>query len=375
MLPEKYQWILRQFEPEGDVTLLLEIAEALEAAGNREGAAAVLDRAYGIDPTLERTVQLRTRVLDQLAIVEQGIRFRYIPAGPFLMGWDQGEPDEQPLHPVWLRPYWLSETAISWSKYCEVMDWAPPPAGAPREEVVGFNAPLFHLHQETKIRLQYCEDRTTRARDWHAHAPGQMWQSQGREVTAQELFGAPPRDDPEAPWRYDTKPMIAVSWQEAEEMAQRLSSETVRYGLPTEAQWEKAARGGLIGARHAWGNDPPSEESCDYDRFDHFSILPMTTFPPNDYGLFAMNGSVWEWCADWYDGDYYRHAPDTDPTGPSSGEEKVLRGGSWADCWEVVTVTYRMSRGSANWRSGQWGAHESPTIGFRLCRMTVTPNP
>ena len=74
---------------------------------------------------------------------------------------------------------------------------------------------------------------------------------------------------------------------------------------------------------------------------------------------------------DWYDSDYYRAAPDHDPPGPSEGEQKVLRGGSWSDCAEVVTVTFRMSRHSRNWRqdSDGFGGHMTPNIGFRLCRV------
>ncbi len=80
---------------------------------------------------------------------------------------------------------------------------------------------------------------------------------------------------------------------------------------------------------------------------------------------------VWEGTRDWYDRDYYRESPDTNPTGPAEGEHKVLRGGSWADGAEVVTVTFRMPRSSRRWRDGEWGESRSPTIGFRLCRTVL----
>ena len=165
--------------------------------------------------------------------------------------------------------------------------------------------------------------------------------------------------------------MVAVGWQEATELADRLSTNAVRYALPTEAQWEKAARGGLIGARYPWGDSPPTSERCDFDRFRSFSILPMTTFPANGYGLYAVSGGVWEWTRDWYDRDHYGLTPETDPAGPAQGEEKVLRGGSWADCAEAVSVTFRMSRASSSWRAAEWGRHRAPNIGFRLCRTAV----
>ncbi len=168
--------------------------------------------------------------------------------------------------------------------------------------------------------------------------------------------------------------MVAVGWQDAEILGKRLSTPAVRFGLPTEAQWEKAARGGLIGARYAWGNAPPDRDRCDFNRFGEFSILPMKHFPPNGYGLFAMNGGVWEWTRDWYDSEYYRQSPDADPQGPAQGQEKVLRGGSWADCAEAISVSYRMSRASRSWTEGEWGAQTTPNFGFRLCRQ-VLANP
>jgi sulfatase modifying factor 1 len=352
MLPESCRWVLEEFEPEGDPRLLLGIARDLEQAGNLEGAASVYDRAFGIDPALEAVREGRGRVLDALAVREHGLTFRYVPAGPFLMGSRDGEADEQPLRPVWLRAYWLSEAPVSWGAYCALMGWEAPPTGGPA------GSGDFVLFNNNKIRRQYCEDETTRAIGHHAHHP----QSAG------DVFGTPPRANPGAPWGYSTKPMVAVGWHEAEALAQRLSSPAVRYALPTEAQWEKAARGGLIGARYPWGDDAPTPERCDFDRFLEFSIKPMRTYAPNGYGLYAMAGCVWEWARDWYDREAYRHAEDRDPEGPAKGEEKVLRGGSWADCAEVLTVSYRMSL-SVHGRDGEPAPYPTPTVGFRLCRV------
>jgi formylglycine-generating enzyme required for sulfatase activity len=366
VLPESHRWILEQFEPEGDPWLLYGIAQDLEAASNRAGAASVYDRAFGIDPTLAKVRDARAQLLDELAVEEHGLRFRYVPAGPFLMGSRQGEPDELPLHPVWLEGYWLAEAPVSWADYCRLLDWQPPPQGMPRDLPSGeggFHAPTFHLHNDNKIRLQYCEDHTTQATDWHCHVPPQQ------PGQANPHFNPPLRTPPDAPWEYRLKPMVAVAWQEAEELAARLTTPQVRYALPTEAQWEKAARGGLIGARFPWGDAPPTAENCDFGRFHEFSILPSRRFPPNGYGLYAMNGGVWEWTSDWYDCEGYQHAADREPEGPAKGEEKVLRGGSWADCAEAVTVSFRMSRESGSWREERNGGPWCPTIGFRLCRV------
>src|SRR5262249_51439204 len=98
MLPEKYQWITAQFEPEGDPWMLFEIALQLEREGNLEAAATVYDRAFGINPTADLIQLHRRHVLDQLAVTEYGIRFCYIPGGVFLMGCERREPDERPWH-------------------------------------------------------------------------------------------------------------------------------------------------------------------------------------------------------------------------------------------------------------------------------------
>jgi formylglycine-generating enzyme required for sulfatase activity len=369
MLPDRYRWIVQNFEPEGEPWYLHRIALELESAGNLEGAATVHDRAFGLAPEEPEIVAARASLLDRLRVVEHGLTFRYIPAGPFLMGSREGEPDEQPLHPVWLSPFWMTEVPVSWAAHARLLGWGEPPYSFPPElpEGQGFNREAFHLNEANKIRMQYCEDLTFRARDWHAHAIDPT-EAGPQQATSTRLFGSVPRTDPRAPRSYEHKPMIAVSWQEAEELAHALSTPAIDYDLPTEAEWEKAARGGRIGARHAWGDQPPSPELCDFGRFAEFSIQPSRTFPPNGYGLFAMNGGVWEWTRDWYDRDYYQQSPEENPRGPESGEEKVIRGGSWADCPEVITVTFRASRSGSNWRDGTWGEPRSPNIGFRLVR-------
>jgi formylglycine-generating enzyme len=244
-----------------------------------------------------------------MAVKEHGITFRYIPAGTFLMGSDTGEPDESPVHSVRLDDYWLAEVPMSWAAYCDLMGWKHPPAGRPGRmprEGPGRVPPGFMLNEANKIRLQYCEDETVRATDWHTHTLPHDWtRDDGQKVDSRTLFGGPEREDPLRPWRYDRKPMVSVAWQEAEELCTRLSTPDIRYSLPTEAEWERATRGGLAGCRYPSGNEPPNSELCDFDRFNDFSILPTHRLPPNGYGLYAMTGSVWEWTADWYDAEYY----------------------------------------------------------------------
>ena len=308
------------------------------------------------------------------------------------MGSEAGEPDETPVHPVRLDAYWVSDTPVSWAAYCSLMGWSQPPDGMPPQEppappesglvkraidrvLQRSEAPnlanremFFRIAAENRIRLQYCENGTTRAIDWHAHAPEHKWNRGGQPVSSRELFGAPPREDPNQPWGYGEKPMIAVSWFDAEALCNKLTTSSVAYRLPTEAEWEKAARGGLIGCSYPWGQQRPSPNICDFDRFDHFSVLPMRKFAPNGYGLYAVSGCVWEWTADWYDAQSYASGVGRNPTGPDTGLEKVIRGGSWTDCAEVTTVSFRMSHSVKDIRSGGGG---TPNIGFRVCRKAL----
>ena len=141
----------------------------------------------------------------------------------------------------------------------------------------------------------------------------------------------------------DNYPVERVSWEDAQKFISNLNKKSGKeYRLPTEAEWEYAARAGTSTARH-WGddiscdkamyeNDPGSnEDSCvDYVRKRGLipdSTAPVGSYPPNQFDLYDMMGNVWEWCADWY-GDY-PSSPQTNPVGSSSGSGRVIRGGGW----------------------------------------------
>ena len=357
---------------EGAALEFLALARKVQAAGELHLAAVAYDRAWGLDPQDAEIASARRELLDGLSLTFSDIVFRYVPGGSFLMGSAHGDADENPVHPVQLEPFWISETPISWARYCDVMNWAPPIAGGHPQAPMENQKAGFYLDAENRIRLQYCEDHTPRARDWHAHIPPQERVGEtGNAPAAHELFGRVPREPADAPWEYEQKPMVAVSWQSAQELCDCLNQEhrSHCFRLPSEAEWEKAARGGLIDASYAWGNGSPDSGYCDFNRFDSFSIQPMRRFPSNGYGLYAMCGGVWEWTADWYDAEYYRESPRRNPTGPAEGKEKVLRGGSWADSAEVVTASFRYSRLATGWREGAGGKHRSPNIGFRICSV------
>ena len=117
------------------------------------------------------------------------------------------------------------------------------------------------------------------------------------------------------------QPVVGVSWFDAVAYCEWLR----RYRLPTEAEREKAARGGLEGARFPWGDDPGE----DGGRFAQDAPRPAGLSEPNGYGLFDMAYNVHEWCSDWHDATYYHGSPERDPQGPPSGTRRASRGGAW----------------------------------------------
>jgi len=124
-------------------------------------------------------------------------------------------------------------------------------------------------------------------------------------------------------------PVVGVSYSDAQSFAYWAGKR-----LPTEAEWEYAARGGLKGKDFPWGNEPPAGR-CNFaphgdKEADGYAFTsPVGRFAANKYGLYDMAGNAWEWCQDFYDTLYYRASPETNPAGPDSGYTRVLRGGSW----------------------------------------------
>jgi formylglycine-generating enzyme required for sulfatase activity len=138
----------------------------------------------------------------------------------------------------------------------------------------------------------------------------------------------------------DDYPASAVTWNDAQAYCQWAGRR-----LPTEAEWEKAARGGLVGKKYPWGDEAPVCTPGAMNGAQYIGCgrepVSVKTFAPNGYGLYDMVGSVWEWVADWYQSNYYDRSPSQNPLGPESGDYHVLRGGGWNFNVIFLGVAYR----------------------------------
>jgi iron(II)-dependent oxidoreductase len=149
----------------------------------------------------------------------------------------------------------------------------------------------------------------------------------------------------------DDYPIYNVDWEDA-----RGYCEWAGKRLPTEAEWERAARGGREGMSYPWGDKPDAKQAL-------YNVQtgpePVGKYPPNGFGIFDMTGSVSEWTADWFEREYYQRSPAKNPPGPASGIYKVIRGGAWSDSPARITTFFR------NWvRPNQ----RTPNLGFRCVR-------
>ncbi len=162
-------------------------------------------------------------------------------------------------------------------------------------------------------------------------------------------------------------PVIHVSWNDALAFCAWNGTR-----LPTEAEWERAARGGIEGAAFPWGDELEPDgrhmmnvfqgtfPAADTGADGWIGTAPVDTYEPNGFGIYNMTGNVWEWCADWYSAQYYRQAPEKDPRGPHTGTTKVMRGGSYL-CHASYCRRYRVAA-----RSGNSPDSSAGNVGFRV---------
>jgi formylglycine-generating enzyme required for sulfatase activity len=213
-----------------------------------------------------------------------------IPEGSFLMGSGSGDSYEWPVHEVYLDGFLIDKYEVTNTAFCAFLN------DMGNQEEGG----TVWLDTESAFCL-----------------------IENRDGSYQPKEG------------FDLYPVVEVTWYGARAYARWAGKR-----LPTEAEWEKAVRGGLVQSDYPWGNDKPQgqvnysgyggellEQMPDF--YDGRGPLPVGSFIANGYGLYDMVSNVFEWCADWYSADYYRVSPTNNPQGPEDGQERVVRMGSW----------------------------------------------
>lgn len=285
---------------------------------------------------------------------------RWIPGGTFLMGSDNPKfPDEFPAHEVTLDGFWMDETELTnrqFEAFVNATGYVTVAEKAPDRNEVASQAGInpADIPAENLVPGAICFnskfDPKTLRKD-HPLWPYQVW-----TYIKGASWRHPEGPDSSIDARMD-HPVVHVAWDDAIAYCRWAGKR-----LPTEAEWEYAARGGLKDGEYPWGNDLqpagkwagniwqgefPLENRAD-DGFRESS--PVKTFPPNAYGLYDLSGNVWEWCSDWYRPDYYRGSPDRNPVGPVSSVDpleptipkRVQRGGSFM-CSDNYCIGYRVA--------------------------------
>ncbi|MGN1242561.1 MAG: formylglycine-generating enzyme family protein [Alloprevotella sp.] len=164
----------------------------------------------------------------------------------------------------------------------------------------------------------------------------------GETEVTQELWTAVMGSNPSNFTGNMQRPVEKVSWNDCQTFISKLNELTGEtFRLPTEAQWEYAARGGNQAQGRLYSGSNTIDDVAWYTSNSSSTTHPVKTKAPNELGIYDMSGNVWEWCSDWYGSS--SSAAQTDPTGPSTGSHRVLRGGSWSDNATHCRVAYRVS--------------------------------
>lgn len=278
----------------------------------------------------------------------------FLRGGEFLMGSEDPlaypEDGEGPVRTVRLDPFWISRTAVSNRDFAEFVAATGYRTEAERW---GWSFVFAGLLPD-----DFPPTRGVAAAPWWRQVEGADWRHpEGPHSTVEG------RED---------HPVVHVSWSDAQEYCAWAGLR-----LPTEAEWEYAARGGLSGHAFPWGDElePDGEHRMNVwqgtfprhnDRSDGwYGTCPVTEFPPNGFGLHNMTGNVWEWCADWFHPTFHTQDQRTNPRGPRRGTHRSTRGGSYL-CHESYCRRYRVSA-----RQGLTPDTTIGNVGFRCARDTT----
>jgi formylglycine-generating enzyme required for sulfatase activity len=228
---------------------------------------------------------------------ESQLRVARIDAGEFVMGADDGDTDERPLHRVYLDEYAIGVYPVTNADYARFVRETGQASPAVR------GLPMMVSGQGEA--------------DFRAVAASYFWNN-----------GTPPEGR-------EQHPVTLIGFDDAVAYCGWLAEKTgVPVRLPSEAEWERAARGGLDNRRFPWG-DTLDDGRARYlphagAKTTH-STAPVGSYPPNGFDLYDMAGNVWEWVSDWYSPDYYQRGQYLNPRGPDAGILRILRGGAWVN--------------------------------------------
>ena len=281
-------------------------------------------------PSGDVTGDCKVNLADLAVIASQwlteGVRdivFVDIPSGTFQMGdsFNEGRSRERPVHTVTLSSFRMSKDQVTNAQYAEYLN------AADADGLIKVSGGIVYAALDSSNSEPYLDTHNADFSYSQIDYTGTF--------TVRSKSGRDMSNDP----------VVGVGWYGAKAFCDYYG-----YRLPTEAEWEYAARGGLSGNRLPWGDTITHSQANYYSSSSYsYDISPTRGFHPtwndgiypytspvgsfaaNGYGLHDMSGNVWEWCADWYSSSYYSISPGTNPTGPATGSYRVIRGGSWVD--------------------------------------------
>lgn len=286
----------------------------------------------GVDWPGQFNSQCRVRVVaDDHTAPPPPAGMAYIPAGAFQMGdsFNEGGTRERPRHTVFVSAFFMDKTLVTGELWLTVCAWGEDNAGYDLNagSFKGANHPIHSINWYDTVK--WCNARSEREG---------LTPCYYTDAGLKQIY----KTGQTAPY---------VKWN------------ANGYRLPTEAEWEKAARGGLSGRRFPWGDTITHSQANYYSQTSYAYDLsptrghhptwatgdgpytsPVDAFPPHGYGLHDMAGNLWEWCWDWYDANWYANSQATqdNPRGPVSGTSRLLRGGDWDFAASYARCAYRV---------------------------------